>query len=203
MKRAVTLKENYEFRRLYQKGASAVGGGMVLYCRKNRLGHNRLGVTVSVKLGHAVVRNRARRRLREVYRRMDILPAAQPAAKTNLPQTAQFRTAPPGVRHDSGSQGTDPDCLLEGAERYLPASLQEAGAAGGPVMMKKVLLALVKFYRVAISPYRPPCCRYIPTCSQYALEAIEKYGALKGGWLAFRRILRCNPFHKGGYDPVP
>ena len=60
MKRAVTLKENYEFRRLYQKGASAVGGGMVLYCRKNRLGHNRLG--------DAVVRNRARRRLREVYR---------------------------------------------------------------------------------------------------------------------------------------
>lgn len=68
MKRAVTLKENYEFRRLYQKGASAVGGGMVLYCRKNRLGHNRLGVTVSVKLGHAVVRNRVRRRLREIYR---------------------------------------------------------------------------------------------------------------------------------------
>ncbi len=68
MKRAVTLKENYEFRRLYQKGASAVGGGMVLYCRKNRLGRNRLGLTASVKLGHAVVRNRARRRLREVYR---------------------------------------------------------------------------------------------------------------------------------------
>ena len=68
MKRAVTLKENYEFRRLYQKGASAVSRSMVVYCRKNRLGHNRLGVTVSVKLGHAVVRNRARRRLREVYR---------------------------------------------------------------------------------------------------------------------------------------
>ena len=68
MKRAVTLKENYEFRRLYQKGASAVGGGMVIYCRKNRLDHNRLGIPASVKLGHAVVRNRARRRLREVYR---------------------------------------------------------------------------------------------------------------------------------------
>ena len=68
MKRAVTLKEIYQSRRLYQKGSSAVGGGMVLYCRKNNLGHNRLGVTVSVKLGHAVVRNRARRRLREVYR---------------------------------------------------------------------------------------------------------------------------------------
>ena len=68
MKRAVTLKENHEFRRLYQKGASAVGGPMVIYCRKNKLGHNRLGITVSVKLGGAVVRNRARRRLREVYR---------------------------------------------------------------------------------------------------------------------------------------
>ena len=62
--------------------------------------------------------------------------------------------------------------------------------------MKQILLALVRFYRAAIS-------RFTPTCSQYALEAIEKYGALKGGWLAFRRILRCNPFHKGGYDPVP
>lgn len=68
MKAAVTLKQNYEFRRLYQKGASAVGGSMVLYCRRNRLGHNRLGLTASVKLGGAVVRNRARRRLREVYR---------------------------------------------------------------------------------------------------------------------------------------
>ncbi len=68
MKPAVTLKKNHEFRRLYQKGASAVAGSMVLYCRKNRLGHNRLGITVSVKLGNAVKRNRARRRLREVYR---------------------------------------------------------------------------------------------------------------------------------------
>ena len=70
-------------------------------------------------------------------------------------------------------------------------------------MMKRILLAMVRFYRNAISPLRPPCCRFVPTCSQYALEAIEKYGALKGGWLAFRRVLRCNPFHKGGYDPVP
>ena len=68
MKREVTLKENHEFRRLYKKGASAVGAGMVVYCRKNRLGHNRLGLTASTKLGGAVVRNRARRRLREVYR---------------------------------------------------------------------------------------------------------------------------------------
>ena len=68
MKRAVTLKENYEFRRMYQRGASAAGKTMVVYCRKNKLGHNRLGLTASTKLGHAVVRNRCRRRLREVFR---------------------------------------------------------------------------------------------------------------------------------------
>ena len=59
--------------------------------------------------------------------------------------------------------------------------------------MKHVLIFLVKFYRKWISPMHRPCCRYIPTCSQYALQALEKYGALKGGWLALRRILRCNP----------
>jgi len=72
--------------------------------------------------------------------------------------------------------------------------------------MKKVLIALVKFYRRYISPMKPPCCRFIPTCSEYALEAIEKYGALKGGWLALKRLSRCHPIHFGEhefYDPVP
>ena len=69
--------------------------------------------------------------------------------------------------------------------------------------MKKLLIKLIRLYQKYISPMKRTKCPYIPTCSQYALEAIEKYGALKGGWLAFRRILRCNPFHKGGYDPVP
>ena len=64
-------------------------------------------------------------------------------------------------------------------------------------------MALVRFYRRFISPMRRPCCRFTPTCSQYALEALEKYGALKGSWLALKRILRCNPLCKGGYDPVP
>ncbi len=70
--------------------------------------------------------------------------------------------------------------------------------------MKRVLLALIRFYRKNISPLHRPCCRYIPTCSQYALEAVEKYGALRGGWMAFKRILRCNPFSRHDpYDPVP
>lgn len=69
--------------------------------------------------------------------------------------------------------------------------------------MKRVLLAVFRFYQRAISPLFSPRCRYIPTCSEYAVEAVEKYGALKGGWLALKRFLRCHPFHKGGYDPVP
>lgn len=70
--------------------------------------------------------------------------------------------------------------------------------------MKALLVRMIRFYQVGISPLFPPRCRFRPTCSQYALEAVEKYGALRGGWLAFRRLLRCNPFYKGDYfDPVP
>ena len=72
--------------------------------------------------------------------------------------------------------------------------------------MKRILIGLIRFYQKAISPMRPPCCRFIPPCSAYAVEAVEKYGAWKGGWLALRRVLRCNPFHRQKsiqYDPVP
>ena len=70
--------------------------------------------------------------------------------------------------------------------------------------MKRLFLALIRFYRKRISPYTPPACRFNPTCSQYALEAIERYGALKGGWLTAKRLCRCHPFYKGDwYDPVP
>jgi putative membrane protein insertion efficiency factor len=69
--------------------------------------------------------------------------------------------------------------------------------------MKSVLVVLVRAYQVMISPYFPPSCRYTPTCSQYAIEALEKHGALKGIWLATKRIGRCHPWSDGGYDPVP
>lgn len=70
--------------------------------------------------------------------------------------------------------------------------------------MKRFFLASIRFYQRHISSGRPACCRFRPTCSAYAYEAIQKYGALKGGWMALRRLLRCNPFYKGDfYDPVP
>jgi hypothetical protein len=70
-------------------------------------------------------------------------------------------------------------------------------------MMKKVLLGGIKFYQQAISPYKRQCCRFYPTCSSYAAQAVEKYGPKKGTVLAIKRILKCHPFHEGGYDPVP
>ena len=69
--------------------------------------------------------------------------------------------------------------------------------------MRWMLIILIRFYRAFISPLKPPSCRFVPTCSEYALEAVEAYGACRGGWMALRRILRCHPFHAGGYDPVP
>lgn len=70
--------------------------------------------------------------------------------------------------------------------------------------MKKLLLSLIAFYRRHISPNTPPSCRFRPTCSAYAYEAINKYGAVKGGWLALKRLCKCHPFYKGDpYDPVP
>ena len=69
--------------------------------------------------------------------------------------------------------------------------------------MKKLFLLLIKFYQKAISPYKGPCCRYYPTCSSYAYTAINRFGAMRGGLLGFIRILRCHPFHEGGFDPVP
>lgn len=68
--------------------------------------------------------------------------------------------------------------------------------------MKVVLIFFIRTYRLLISPLLPPSCRFMPTCSEYAMQAIEKYGALRGVYLAARRLLRCHPFHSGGYDPV-
>ena len=98
-----------------------------------------------------------------------------------------------GMRSASGPDGP-----------RLPGRFEPRSEAGGiRTLPKRALIWLIRFYRASLSPLHPACCRFRPTCSQYALEAVRKYGALKGGYLAVRRILRCNPFHKGGYDPVP
>jgi len=68
---------------------------------------------------------------------------------------------------------------------------------------KYFMILLIKFYKISISPILPPSCKHYPTCSDYAIEALQRYGILKGSYLSVLRVLRCNPFFKGGYDPVP
>jgi len=70
-------------------------------------------------------------------------------------------------------------------------------------ILTRFFCALIRVYQICISPLHRPCCRFTPTCSAYAIEAIQKYGPFKGSYLAIKRILKCNPFHEGGYDPVP
>ena len=79
----------------------------------------------------------------------------------------------------------------------------EGGSGRGRLFLRKFFLLPVYFYRVFISPLTPPSCRYTPTCSQYMVEAVLKYGIFKGGWLGIKRILRCHPWGGSGYDPVP
>jgi putative membrane protein insertion efficiency factor len=71
------------------------------------------------------------------------------------------------------------------------------------IFMRKTELLLIRFYQAAISPHLPPSCRYVPSCSEYAYQAVEKYGFCRGLYLSLKRILRCHPLHSGGYDPVP
>ena len=69
-------------------------------------------------------------------------------------------------------------------------------------VVKSALIALLKLYKAGISPLLPPSCRFVPTCSEYAMEAVRQYGVIRGSWKSIRRLLRCHPFHPGGYDPV-
>ncbi|KOP83851.1 membrane protein insertion efficiency factor YidD [Cytobacillus solani] len=70
-------------------------------------------------------------------------------------------------------------------------------------MLKQLMIGVIRFYQIVISPLKPPTCRFYPTCSHYGLESVKRFGALKGGWLAIKRIVKCHPFHPGGFDPVP
>ncbi|BCX06049.1 MAG: hypothetical protein KatS3mg053_3987 [Candidatus Roseilinea sp.] len=94
---------------------------------------------------------------------------------------------------------SDPD----GAYREVTLESYSRRAQMKQALLDRLMIGAIRFYQLAISPALPPSCRFYPTCSEYTLQAIAKYGALKGLWLGVKRIARCHPFHPGGYDPVP
>ena len=157
----------------------------------NTTGHPRMGLIVPKFQSSAVARNRLRRRLREIWRR-----ELQPAS------------ARVGPRHPGAPRSLRR--LVRRASRDLLRLA--ARRCWGPgdrcrvrprVPRRRLLAALIRGYQRFVSPALPPSCRFHPSCSQYALEAVTRHGALKGGWLAARRLARCHPFHPGGFDPVP
>jgi len=180
MEFSTSLKLNHIFRRLYSTSGHA-NTYLVLYARRNRSKENRVGLTCGKKLGHAVV---------------------PPPPAGNLP--AQRASLCPWLRHRGGGPFRRRGCGFCRAGACLPESGEKGRDFIGGRPLKRLFLLLIRFYQKCISPYTPPSCRFTPTCSAYAYTAIQKYGALKGGYLALRRLLRCNPFYKGDYfDPVP
>ena len=174
-------------------------GSFLVLGRRNGLPFSRLGLTVTKKVGCAVIRSRLKRQVREFFRlnrggwptALDILfiarigaGALSPASlRADLGRVGQKLTAPPG-----GGLGPNSG----------PASGETVGR-----LLAAPILGAISLYQRFLSPLLPPACRFWPTCSHFAAEAITRYGLGRGGLLAVRRLLRCHPFNPGGYDPVP
>jgi putative membrane protein insertion efficiency factor/ribonuclease P protein component len=226
-------------------------GVFLVVGRDNGLGRHRLGVTVTKKIGPAVVRNRLKRQVREFFRQnrpewpggLDLLfIARQPAGALPRPkirealaragrELAAFRPATEGGSVPGGSVpgGSVPDGSVPGGSApattadvlatTVPAIApnsrfsddqaakddQSLSAMGpGPsALVARLALGGIIFYHRCISPFLPPACRFWPTCSNYAVSAIRIHGIWRGAWLTTLRLLKCHPFHPGGYDPVP
>ena len=181
-----SLRKNWEFQAVYRNGKSKANRCFVMIVKKNDASSNRIGISVSKKVGNSIVRHRLTRLIRESYRL----------------QEERFRCGLDIiVIARIGAKGKDYKDIV-GAMLHL-GHLHKIIDEGERIM-KKILLTGIRFYQRYLSPIKGgSTCKFYPTCSQYAKEAIEKYGALKGGRLAVWRILRCNPFTRGGYDPVP
>ena len=215
-----SLKKNFQFRHVYQKGKSIANRHLVLYMVKNGThDHNRLGISVSKKVGKSVVRSHVTRLIRESYRSMeeevksgyDFVVIARVSCAA-----ASYHEVCRSLRHLFKKQ----QLLLSASERKDRQEKSEAGrkeekkegtmkekiiSLVNPVSLffQKIFLLMIRFYQAAISPHLGKNCRFTPTCSQYAYIAITRFGPIKGTYLAIKRLLKCHPFHAGGYDPVP
>ena len=203
MEYSESLKKNRDFQVIYRQGTSYANRYLVMYVKENHLEKNRIGISVSKKVGNSVVRHRLTRLIRESYRLneqkfrsgLDIVVVARVNAKGRSCRRSRRRCFIWG--------GFKRFWIRRKRSLRIRTSVCAAVKMVLEARMKVILIKMIRFYQKYLSPLKRTRCPYIPTCSQYGLEAIQKYGALKGSLLAAWRILRCNPFSHGGYDPVP
>ena len=182
MKRFPSIKKNSDFQNIYRNGKSYANRLLVMYVMRNGEESNRLGISVSKKVGNSVVRHHIARLMREIFR----------------------------VKHHRCGKNCRSSIRSQTFGRCLYAPVRTASyfkrieVKLEMKIIKKTMIVMIRGYQKYLSPLkRYTHCIYTPTCSQYAIEALEKYGVFKGTWLACKRILRCHPFAEGGYDPVP
>jgi putative membrane protein insertion efficiency factor len=131
-------------------------------------------------------------------------PAQHPEQEQHPEQPAPSQPGDPTTREPASHRPAAESPAVAAA--IEDAGIAHAGADVGTPQLSwtaRVIIAPIRFYQLNISPMRLPTCRYAPTCSEYAVEALRLHGGVRGGWLAIRRLLRCHPWHRGGHDPVP
>lgn len=207
--KAERLSSKKEITALFNEGKSfAISHIRVVYrfLPKQEERPNAILVSVPKKyFKHAVDRNLLKRRIREAYR-------LNKGLLQNMPARVEFMLLYQKRRIATFAEIEE--IVKKALERILSEACATAVAADNSKnapqscsLARRVatapLVLLVRFYQICISPLKPSCCRFTPTCSQYALEALRKYGVFKGTWLAIKRILRCHPWGGSGYDPVP
>ena len=215
--KAERLSSKKEITALFNEGKSfAISHIRVVYrfLPKQEERPNAILVSVPKKyFKHAVDRNLLKRRIREAYRLNKELLQNMPARVEFMLLYQKRRIATFAEIEEIVKKALE-RILSEACAEASPEACATANAADnsknapqGCSLARRVatapLVLLVRFYQICISPLKPSCCRFTPTCSQYALEALRKYGVFKGTWLAIKRILRCHPWGGSGYDPVP
>jgi putative membrane protein insertion efficiency factor/ribonuclease P protein component len=194
-----------------RRGRRVRGSLLHVAHRPNGLEETRVGFSVSRRVGTAVTRNRVKRRLRELVARHDLTagrdvvivaqPSAVRASFDDLSVVLAIQLSNAGLERDTTSDNDDSGRSVPSSDAAAPASPLAGEAAPGPAA--RVALTLIRGYQRLVSPSQPAACRYEPTCSAYAVTAVERHGAVRGSWLAVRRLFRCRPGSEGGYDPVP
>ena len=215
--KAERLSSKKEITALFNEGKSfAISHIRVVYrfLPKQEERPNAILVSVPKKyFKHAVDRNLLKRRIREAYRLNKELLQSMPARVEFMLLYQKRRIATFAEIEEIVKKALE-RILAEACAEASPEACATANAADNSKnapqscsLARRVatapLVLLVRFYQICISPLKPSCCRFTPTCSQYALEALRKYGVFKGTWLAIKRILRCHPWGGSGYDPVP